>query len=165
MGEGGEAASFDAFFDNRDGDVGPGGGRAVTTTLEVEVPELTATLRLRPDAGQGEDPDPAERQHLLLSLGELRATVNVYLVLKFFVFVGDKAGDLPKYLEFRRLLAWMFIDNPYMPVSEQPSDDPFLAGARCHDIGSAPPYASAYVNRKWFCDNKSKYVQYTCKWP
>ena len=74
--------------------------------------------------------------------------VNVYLVLKFFVFVGDKAGDLEKYLEFRRLLAWMFIDNPYMPLSEEPSDDPFLAGARCHDIGSAPAYASGYVTRE-----------------
>ena len=91
--------------------------------------------------------------------------VNVYLVLKFFVFVGNKAGNLPKYLEFRRLLAWMFIDNPHMPVNEDPYYDPFLAGARCHDIGSAPPYASAYVTRKWICDNKTKYAQYTCKWP
>ena len=37
--------------------------------------------------------------------------VNVYLVFKSFVYVGDLASFLPDYVEFWRKLAWQLIDN------------------------------------------------------
>ena len=59
----------------------------------------------------------------------------------------------------------MFMDNPHMPLNKEASNNIFLAGTRCHNIGTVPIYALGYVNCNWVCDNKTKYAQYTCKWP
>ena len=91
--------------------------------------------------------------------------VNVFCVLRSFVFVGRLVRHLPTYHEFRRKFAWMLIDNEYYPLAEERADDLFLPLTRCHDIGTAPTHASAYRNRAWVRDANVKYAQYTCRWP
>ena len=80
--------------------------------------------------------------------------VNVYLVLRFFVYVGTMSAFLPNYIDFRRKLAWHMAESP---TASSISED--------HSIATAPNYASEYRNRRWICDATSKYPQYTCKWP
>ena len=92
--------------------------------------------------------------------------VNVYLVFKSMVYVGDLASFLPDHVQFRRKLAWQLIDNQWLPKDDVvgASEDRGLPGVQ-HDICSAPPHATEYRNRKWRLGAKAPYQQYTCRWP
>ena len=94
--------------------------------------------------------------------------VNTYLVLSSFVFVAGATTLLPTYHEFRRRLAWEFIDNEFLPPDYR-EDSGSDAGPVCldnkHCIATAPPHASEYRCRQWFCNAAQKYQQYTCKRP
>lgn len=97
--------------------------------------------------------------------------VNVYLTLKSWHFVGDKASELPSILEFRRKLAWLFIKNPHLQEEENGTNGvevPFLPpmwSTFDHTIETAPAHAKAYHNRQWIKTATSPYQQYACKWP
>jgi len=97
----------------------------------------------------------------LLALTE----VNTWLVLRVFVFIGARAGSLPKYHEFRRRLAWQFIDNKYLHAQPVAAAQPYFAHIGDHTMQTSPPKAREYRNRKWVCDAKQTHQQYTCSVP
>ena len=86
--------------------------------------------------------------------------VNSYLALKYFVFV-EMMDNLPTLLEFRRKLAWQLIKNRW--VVNDDDSDVHRVEARLHTLMTAPHYASRYHNRRWYCDSKSKYQQFSCR--
>lgn len=90
---------------------------------------------------------------------------NVYLALSYFVYVGAKKNILPKYLKFRRKLAWQFIDNPYLPNTRAEPVSPFFTQLVDHTIQTPPPHARIYINQKWVTDAKMKYPQFICTVP
>ena len=91
--------------------------------------------------------------------------VNVYLALKFFVYLGNLVETLPKYVAFRRKLAWEFINNPHLAVDDIMVEDTSLVYERQHKILKAPNHASEYRNRQWICEAAQPYQQHVCKWP
>ena len=97
----------------------------------------------------------------LLALTE----TNLYLALRFFVYVGAQKKNLPKYLDFRRNLAWAFIDNPHLPKEPAEPLSPFFTQLVDHTLQTAPPHARIYMNRKWVTDAKTRYPQFTCSVP
>jgi hypothetical protein len=86
--------------------------------------------------------------------------VNCYLAFKFFVW-GSAIMTL---IEFRRMLAWALINNPFIEAVEEQEFEPDTTNYGEHDIGTAPNHASAYRNRSWVCEAKQPHQQYTCKW-
>ena len=91
--------------------------------------------------------------------------VNVYLVLRWFVCIGASKKLLPKYHEFRRRLAWLFIDNPHITTQYTEPQLDYFAHVADHKVCVAPKFASFYKNRKWVCEAKTTYPQYTCQVP
>ncbi|KAL7549033.1 hypothetical protein ACHAWF_012294, partial [Thalassiosira exigua] len=87
--------------------------------------------------------------------------VNVYLTLKWFVFIGDLTALLPEYVGFRRKLAWQFIDNQWLPKDDIVDCSIITLPGVPHGIASAPEHASEYRNRRWVCEAKQRYQQHT----
>ena len=90
--------------------------------------------------------------------------VNTYLALRSTLLAGALGGKIPKFHVFRRKLAWLFIDNPWMPLEED-AEEVAVGGGECHDVGTAPPYATRFEAGKWICDAKQRHQQYVCRWP
>ena len=91
--------------------------------------------------------------------------VNMYLVLRFFVYIGTMLAFLPNYIDFRRKLAWQFVDNPFLTREDMAESPTASSISEDHSIATAPNYTSEYRSCRWICDATSKYPQYTCKWP
>ncbi|KAL3779274.1 hypothetical protein ACHAWO_009912 [Cyclotella atomus] len=86
--------------------------------------------------------------------------VNCYLAFKFFVW-GSAIMTL---IEFRRMLAWALINNPFIEAVAEQEFEPETTNYGEHDISTAPNHASMYRNRSWVCEAKQPHQQYTCKW-
>ena len=87
----------------------------------------------------------------------------MYLVLRFFVYIGTMLAFLPNYIDFHQKLAWQFVDNPFLTREDMAESPTASSISEDHSIATAPNYASEYCNHRWICDATSKYLQYNCK--
>ena len=63
------------------------------------------------------------------------------------------------YLDFRRKLGWILINNPYLKTEQEKVEERRMMLHNKHQHLSALPHACKFEKGKWHLNNKSKYQQ------
>lgn len=85
---------------------------------------------------------------------------NTYLAFRFFVW---KKKDVLFLLEFRKILAFAFINNEYYIRERHEHNTRKRKSVQEHNLLTAPKHAKKYIRGKWAKTAKAAYQQYTCQ--
>ena len=85
--------------------------------------------------------------------------VNVFLILRYFIYCGLLREGMSTLLDFCRKLAWKLINNIYMREMEGGGEffQEFI-----HRLMTASIHMRRYQNWRWICTEKLAYQKYNC---
>ena len=88
--------------------------------------------------------------------------VNLYLYLRYKFWKKSKS-DMPTLHQFRKKLAFAFIDNRWIVRDDEECRMSSKRNNSKHELRACPSHARAFVHGKWDCTAKSKNQQHICK--